>query len=84
MEKILLEEFPFDYHLERHSFDSLFSYLHLAMGSGAFVKYRGDTPIGALAPAYYEAVTMGTLSVLDRLDASHYDEVRQTVIDLVQ
>ncbi len=84
MEGILLERLSFDYETEERSFGRLFSYLEFALGSGAFVKYRADIPIGSLAPAYYEAVTMGVWRALDSLDDAKAEDVKKAVIGAVQ
>jgi len=54
------------------------------MGAGAFVRYRDQQPIGGLAPAYYEAVTIGTYRVLSNLTEIPRETVRQRIIDTVQ
>jgi len=84
MESVLLERAQFDYEHERRVFSDLFAFLSEAMGTGAFVKYRGDAPIGALAPAYFEAVAMGTFEGLPSLDAKYGPVVKKSVIELVQ
>lgn len=84
MEKILLGEVVFDYDKEENDFNSLFYYLSRIIGSGAFVKYRGNSPIGGLAPAYYEAVTVGTFNVLNRIREQSDEVVRKKLIDALQ
>jgi hypothetical protein len=84
MEKILLKEINFEYEVEQESFNKLFTFINKVIGSGAFVKYRGNNPIGGLAPAYYEAVTVGTFYVLDQIIDLNTDLVKQKIIDTVQ
>lgn len=84
MEKVLLKEFDFDYNRESEIFDNLFGYFARVLDAGSFVRYRGDTPIGALAPAYYEAITMGVLNVFDRIKYVDEDVVKKTIIKTVQ
>jgi hypothetical protein len=84
MEGVLLGKLSFDYEVESTTFKDLFSYLDQVLGSGAFVRYRGSAPVGALAPAYYEAVTIGVLSCLDSIRVMPREEVRQKIIDVVQ
>ena len=84
MEQVLLGESQFAYEEEKARFVEIFSYLERTMGRGAFVKYRDGQPIGALAPAYFEAVTMGVLSLLPRLDTVAAETVRQSIICAVQ
>ena len=84
MGKILLKEINFDYNREAEIFDNLFDYFSRVLGAGSFVRYRGDTPIGALAPAYYEAITMGVLNVLDKMKSVDECDVKKTIIQTVQ
>ena len=84
MEKILLNEINFDYKKEENEFNKLFDFLSNTLGEGAFVKYRGDKPIGGLAPAYYEAITVGTLNALDQICNISNELVKQKIIDTVQ
>jgi len=84
MEKILLDQIDFDYKKEDDDFNKLFIFLSNTLGEGAFVKYRGDKPIGGLAPAYYEAITVGTLNALDQIRNIPSELVKQKIIDTVQ
>ena len=84
MESVLLERMKFDYDKELEAFQSLFKYLAEVLGAGAFVKYRGSSPIGALAPAYYEVVTMGVFRVFPMVTGSDPKKVRDAIIAAVQ
>ncbi|MGD0585780.1 MAG: hypothetical protein ABSA86_08405, partial [Oryzomonas sp.] len=84
MENIILEKTVFDYAQEKNEFERLFYYLDDVIGSGAFVKYRGDSPIGGLAPAYYEAVSIGTYSVIDQINTKDQNKIKQAIITTVQ
>lgn len=84
MESILLEKIHFDYEVEEDAFNSLFDYLNQVIGAGAFVKYRGTSPVGGLAPAYYEAVAVGTSKVLNEIYTVSHDEVKQQIIKTLQ
>jgi hypothetical protein len=56
------------------------------IGDGAFVRYRDGKPIGGLAPAYFEAVSVGTwrtLSTTIETKASNAD-VKDAIIASVQ
>jgi hypothetical protein len=57
----------FDYNEERPLFNGFFALLAEKLGSEAFVKHKGGRPLGGLAPAYFDAVTMGLLPLADRL-----------------
>lgn len=84
MEKVLLKELNFEYQEEGEIFDHLFSYFASVLGSGSFVKYRGEVPVGALAPAYFEAITMGVLNVFEQIQSIDTDAVRRAIIETVQ
>ena len=84
MDKILLKEMEFDYKKEEEQFDKLFTFLSNSLGEGAFVKYKGEKPIRGLAPAYYEAITVGTFNALDEIRNVPVDRVRQKIINTVQ
>lgn len=68
MESVLLSGATFDFENEAATFTRLFNCLNEKFGSGAFVKYRGGSPMGGVAPAYFEAVTIGSLMRLDSLE----------------
>ncbi|MEH1932804.1 MAG: DUF262 domain-containing protein [Nostoc sp.] len=84
MENIILKKIDFEYETETENFRSLFTFIYEIMGNGAFVKYKGDNPIGGLAPVLYEAVTVGIFQVLDQIRNIQNDLVRQKIIDTVQ
>jgi hypothetical protein len=84
MEDILLEKIQFDYSTETQDFNKLFDYLSQILGDGAFVRYRDQSPIGALAPAYFEAVTIGVFRVIENLQTVDIASVRAEIIKIVQ
>jgi hypothetical protein len=84
MEAVLLNKMTFDYEDERKTFTNLFAFLARIMGAGAFVRYRDDSPIGAVAPAYFEAVTMGTLRAMPSIQAVDAGRFRSAIIKAVQ
>ncbi|HAG80050.1 MAG TPA: hypothetical protein DCL61_02525 [Cyanobacteria bacterium UBA12227] len=84
MEKILLNEIDFDYKKEDNDFNKLFQFLSNTLGEGSFVKYKGNDPKGGLAPAYYEAITVGTINVLDKIRDVSMERVKQRIIDTLQ
>ncbi|QHA80252.1 DUF262 domain-containing protein [Pseudomonas mediterranea] len=84
MEQILLEIINFDFAKETAEFLRVFSFLERAIGAGSFVKYRGESPIGALAPAYYEAVSIGVWRALTNDANLVEDKVRTAIIQTVQ
>jgi hypothetical protein len=84
MEKVILNRVQFDFQGEKDQFVRVFALLASSVGEGAFVRYRGNTPIGGLAPAYYEAVTIGTHSILDSLSNVRPSDFRRAIADAVQ
>jgi Protein of unknown function DUF262 len=84
MENILLGKLNFEYEYEVREFRKLFDYLSRVLGNGAFVRYRDTTPIGALAPAYFEAISIGTYKVLDQVQKVPDNLVRQRIIEIIQ
>lgn len=57
----------FNYQTEEKEFARLFTTLAEKFGVEAFVKHKNNRALGGLAPAYYDAVTMGLLPLVDRL-----------------
>lgn len=84
MEEILLKKIEFDYEEEEEQFEKVFMFLSNSLGEGSFVKYRGEKPTGGLAPAYYEAITVGTFNAFDEIRNVPMDRVRQKIINAVQ
>lgn len=75
---------PFDYEAETTTFEDVFKNVNHVMGQAAFVKSRNGSPLGGLAPAYFEAVTMGfynALAVVKQKDAA---VVRDAVISALE
>jgi hypothetical protein len=74
MERVIFKKSPFAYPEQEADFNRLFAYLNRVIGEGAFVRYRGQNPIGGLAPAHFEAVTLGMWRALERLDSAVADD----------
>lgn len=70
MEQVIFGRRPFHYDEEEGAFTRLFRYIRATAGDGAFVKYRDGNPIGGLAPAYFEAVSVGIWRTLDEIEAT--------------
>lgn len=66
MEAILIKGLPFDGD-QLDAFYKVFDVLAEKLGAHAFVKYRGGDPIGGVAPAYFEAVSMAALYEYDKV-----------------
>lgn len=85
MEAVVFGKTPFQYDREEASFCRLFRYIRDMAGAEAFVRYRDGKPIGGLAPAYYEAVSVGTLKALDAIETTVPKErVKAQIIDCLQ
>ncbi len=54
------------------------------VGAGAFVRYRGQDPVGGLAPAYFESVTIGTFRNLPQAVGVDAEAFRRTIATTVQ
>jgi hypothetical protein len=64
------KEAAFDYAKEKTLFERVFTVLADKLGSEAFLKHKNNRALGGLAPAYFDAVTMGLLPLIDRLAAT--------------
>lgn len=85
MEEVVFSKRDFDYKTEEVNFNKLFQYLNRIIGDGAFVKYRDGKPIGGLAPAYYEAVSVGLARALpDAYTETPIDLVKAKIIECLQ
>ena len=62
----------------------LYDYLNNVMGEDAYVRFRGTKAVGALAPAYFEAISLGTFNSLDKIQGVEKLRVREKLIALVQ
>lgn len=69
---------------DARDFVVVFTELAAKFGPFAFVKYRGMDPVGGVAPAYFEAVTMGAVMNIDKLRALSANEARQLLAGVVQ
>ncbi len=83
MEDTILGKLEFEFQKERREFEEVFAYLDGVMGRGAFVKYRDSSPLGGLAPAYFEAVAIG-VSQAPREPRIPDHLVRERIIATVQ
>ena len=84
LEDILVSSTPFSWNDERAIFQSLFDFIHDIFGSVAFVKYRDGRPIGALAPAYFEAISMGFLERFEVAHEKDSENLRDSVIQMLE
>ena len=84
MEDVIFERIPFEREQEEKEFFSLFDYIATILGEGAFVRYREDRPTGGLAPAYFEAVTLGIWNKFDGLSRLGDEKVKKVLVHTVQ
>ena len=84
MEGVLLNKIAFDINAERSVFTQLFEEIQAKLGESAFVKFRGSTPIGGLAPAYFEAVSIGCFTAFAELKTKSAHQIRSSIAALVQ
>lgn len=84
MEGILLEDEQFDYAGEKEAFLRTLSFARSKLGDTAFLRYRGDAPIGSLPPAYFEAISIGILTTFDQISNTSPEALRAKITELVQ
>jgi Protein of unknown function DUF262 len=84
MEATLLESRIFDYAKEQAEFRLVFDLALEKLGDTAFLRYRGDQPIGSLPPAYFEAISIGVLNASAEIKDKNPYELRAAITALVQ
>jgi len=84
MEEVILERRQFNYENERADFEKTFDLISQKLGETAFVKFRGKSPIGGLAPAYYEGIAVGFYKARDIIVEQSTEKVKDTIVSLVQ
>jgi hypothetical protein len=84
MEAVLLKNVEFVYETEKRDFQNTFELIQTKLGEQAFVKYRGGTAIGGLAPAYFEAIAVGAHKALEAFERKDGTVVKNALINLVQ
>lgn len=84
MEQILLEKLEFNYSEEEAIFRDVFSLAKAKLGDTAFLRYRGDTPVGSLPPAYFEAISIGIFNARDEIRDKSSNSLRSAITSLVQ
>lgn len=83
MEDVLLGGHPFDAD-ELQDFYAVFEVLAEKFGPYAFVKYRKGQPLGGVAPAYFEAVSIGALASLEKLRTLSAEHAREVLAGAVE
>lgn len=82
-EAVAKKKVGFDYVAEKLVFDREFDVIALQFGDDAFVKHKNARALGGLAPAYFDAVTMGLLPLLPRLKKVTPDEAKAILSEAV-
>lgn len=84
MEQVLLEKQAFNYADEESIFHDVFELARTKLGDTAFLRYRGNSPVGSLPPAYFEAITIGIFNARDEIRNKDPQELRSAITELVQ
>ena len=84
MEDVLKKNMDFVYVTEESSFDEVFSFLSNVLSDGAFTRYKNGESFGALAPAYFEAVTMGVRDIVSELTELDPAIIKEKVINIFE
>jgi len=82
MEDVLKSNVPFDYTEEEKSFEEVFEFLSTTFSNSAFNRYKNGEAFGALAPAYFEAVTMGVKDIIPELKEIEIENIRNQVVKI--
>lgn len=78
-ESVAKNTVAFDYAVEAGVFDRTCDVLAAKLGSEAFLKHKNNRATGGLAPAYFDAVSMGVLPVIDRLERCASDDAKDVL-----
>lgn len=84
MEQILLGQQRFDFAEEETIFHEVFELARSKLGDTAFLRYRGDSPVGSLPPAYFEAIAIGIANTRDEIQDKDPATLRNAITALVQ
>ena len=82
-EAVVKQGVVFDYAAEKTIFQNACAVMFNKFGTAAFLKHKSGRPIGGLAPAYFDAVTMGILPVLGRLGNCDPAQAKEILNDAV-
>lgn len=80
MEQVIFGHIKFDYDKEKSIFDRSFKYIDNAMGENAFLIHSNNQPRGGLKPSYFEATTIATSNIVEKLGSVSPDVYRDKVI----
>jgi hypothetical protein len=82
-EAVVKNQISFDYPAQEKQFFNVFATLAEKFGTEAFVKHKNNRALGGLAPAYFDAVTMGLLPLMARLAATPPEKAKRILNDAV-
>ena len=83
-EVLIKRSLRFNYEEEVNHFNHVFSLIADRLGRFAFVKYRNGNPIGGLAPAYFEAVSLSVSDEPELLERTPSNEAMAAVARAVE
>ena len=84
MDAVLLGKKPFNYKDQEAIFGRVFSAIERTSGEGAFCKFKEDTPVGGLAPAYYEAMVCAFARTIDKVESGNPGRINAAIIQARQ
>ena len=84
MEQVLLEKHIFEYAEEEVIFRDVFELARTKLGDTAFLRYRGEAPVGSLPPAYFEAISIGISNTRNEIREKDSQVLRVAITALVQ
>jgi hypothetical protein len=67
MESVLFQRVPFRNEREATIFEKVFDFVADKFGDAAFSRRKNNSPVGRLAPAYFEAVVGAIHDIVDEL-----------------
>jgi hypothetical protein len=73
----------FDYNAEKKIFDDTFGIISSIFGGDAFLRYKNGLPVGGLAPAYYEAVSMGFCRNIQSIDLLQQESISRKIKEAI-
>lgn len=84
MEGVLLGKQEFNFEEEKSIFNDVFKIAREKLGDTAFLRYKGDAPVGSLPPAYFEAISIGILRSIEDIRTKDTSVLRPAITQLVQ
>lgn len=86
MEKVTTGEIEFDYNLEKLNFEKTFAVVSKSLDKFAFSRInQNDTTIATFLPYYYEAISLGLASFIERIDLENeplIEAIRTKIVEV--